>query len=91
MNLYVGTSGYAYKERKGSFSPADLPAKRMLHFYGEHFRTVEINNIRSQRFAQCPAEESSCAGHRHDRLCWARMFPAAAWGIPFLFSRSPAQ
>ena len=44
MNLYVGTSGYAYKEWKGSFYPPDLPAKRMLHYYGEHFRTVEINN-----------------------------------------------
>lgn len=44
MNLYVGTSGYAYKEWKGSFYPGDLPAKRMLHYYGEHFRTVEINN-----------------------------------------------
>ena len=44
MKLYVGTSGYAYKEWKGSFYPRDLPAKRMLHYYGEHFRTVEINN-----------------------------------------------
>jgi hypothetical protein len=44
MKLYAGTSGYAYKEWKGSFYPQDLPAKRMLHYYGEHFRTVEINN-----------------------------------------------
>jgi uncharacterized protein YecE (DUF72 family) len=44
MNLYVGTSGYAYKEWKGSFYPPDLPDKRMLHYYGEHFRAVEINN-----------------------------------------------
>jgi uncharacterized protein YecE (DUF72 family) len=44
MNFYVGTSGYAYKEWKGSFYPEDLPAKRMLHYYGEHFRSVEINN-----------------------------------------------
>ncbi|MDP1924174.1 MAG: DUF72 domain-containing protein [Thiobacillus sp.] len=44
MNLYVGTSGYAYKEWKGRFYPPDLPAKRMLHYYGEHFRSVEINN-----------------------------------------------
>lgn len=43
MNLYVGSSGYAYKEWKGSFYPKDLPAKRMLHYYGERFRTVEIN------------------------------------------------
>jgi uncharacterized protein YecE (DUF72 family) len=44
MQLYVGTSGFAYKEWKGSFYPADLPQKRMLHYYGEHFHTVEINN-----------------------------------------------
>lgn len=44
MSLYVGTSGFAYKAWKGSFYPADLPDKGMLHYYGEHFRTVEINN-----------------------------------------------
>jgi uncharacterized protein YecE (DUF72 family) len=44
MELYVGTSGYSYKEWKGSFYPQSLQAKHMLHFYGEHFRTVEINN-----------------------------------------------
>lgn len=44
MNLYVGTSGYSYKEWKGTFYPEDLPMKSMLHYYGERFRTVEINN-----------------------------------------------
>jgi uncharacterized protein YecE (DUF72 family) len=44
MNLYVGTSGYSYKEWKGAFYPRDLPAKRMLSFYGKRFRAVEINN-----------------------------------------------
>jgi len=44
MNLYVGTSGYSYKEWKGTFYPADMSAKGMLHYYGERFRTVEINN-----------------------------------------------
>src|SRR3954469_20077875 len=44
MNLYVGTSGYAYKEWKGTFYPEDLPDKQMLKFYGERFRSVEINN-----------------------------------------------
>jgi uncharacterized protein YecE (DUF72 family) len=44
MNLYVGTSGYSYKEWKGTFYPDDLPDKQMLHFYAEQFRTVEINN-----------------------------------------------
>jgi uncharacterized protein YecE (DUF72 family) len=44
MNLYVGTSGYSYKEWKGSFYPEDLPEKQMLHYYGGHYKTVEINN-----------------------------------------------
>jgi uncharacterized protein YecE (DUF72 family) len=44
MNLYVGTSGFSYKEWKGTFYPADLPDKQMLHYYGGRFRTVEINN-----------------------------------------------
>jgi uncharacterized protein YecE (DUF72 family) len=44
MNLYVGTSGFSYKEWKGPFYPEDLPDKQMLHFYGDRFRTVEINN-----------------------------------------------
>jgi uncharacterized protein YecE (DUF72 family) len=44
MNIYVGTGGYSFPEWKGLFYPADLPAKKMLHFYGTQFSTVEINN-----------------------------------------------
>src|SRR5712692_9008430 len=44
MNLYVGTSGFSYKEWKGTFYPEDMPDKQMLRFYGERFRSVEINN-----------------------------------------------
>jgi uncharacterized protein YecE (DUF72 family) len=44
MTLYVGTSGYAYPKWKSPFYPADLPAKRMLRYYAEHFRAVEINS-----------------------------------------------
>jgi len=54
MNLYVGTSGYSYKEWKGTFYPEDLPDKQMLHFYGERFRSVEINNT----FYRMPNEKS---------------------------------
>ena len=44
MNLYVGTSGYSYKEWKGNFYPEDLPAKEMLSFYAGRLPAVEINN-----------------------------------------------
>ena len=42
--ILVGTSGFAYKEWKGSFYPEKLPAKKYLSYYAEHFPTTEINN-----------------------------------------------
>lgn len=50
--LRVGTSGYAYKEWKGSFYPEKLPDAQFLRFYGEQFTTVEINHS----FYRMPAE-----------------------------------
>lgn len=44
MKLYVGTSGYSYKEWKGSFYPARIPANEMLAYYSTHLRAVELNN-----------------------------------------------
>ena len=64
MNLYLGTSGYSYKEWKGPFYPEDLPEKQMLRFYGERFRTVEINNT----FYRMPKESVLDA--------WANEVPA---------------
>ena len=43
MNLHVGTSGYSYKEWKGSFYPEKIPAKEMLSYYAGRLSTVEIN------------------------------------------------
>ncbi|HET6422114.1 MAG TPA: DUF72 domain-containing protein, partial [Planctomycetaceae bacterium] len=44
MQFYVGTSGYSYKEWKGSFYPEKLPQKEMLRYYSERLSTVEVNN-----------------------------------------------
>src|SRR6266542_1645726 len=44
MRVLAGTSGYSYKEWKGSFYPEDLPAGEMLRYYAERFAAVEINN-----------------------------------------------
>jgi uncharacterized protein YecE (DUF72 family) len=53
-DLYVGTSGYAYAEWKGSFYPPGLRAAERLHFYSQQFRTVEINYT----FYRFPAERT---------------------------------
>lgn len=44
VELHTGTSGYSYKEWKGSFYPEDLAASEMLAYYGERLGAVEINN-----------------------------------------------
>lgn len=54
MRVIVGTSGYSYKEWKGTFYPADLPAAKMLPFYAGHFGSVEINNT----FYRMPEEKT---------------------------------
>lgn len=41
--ILVGTSGYNYPEWRGSFYPEKLSTTRMLGYYAERFRTVEIN------------------------------------------------
>ena len=42
--LRTGTSGFSYKEWKGSFYPEKLPANRMLEYYSRRLSSVEINN-----------------------------------------------
>ena len=44
MRLLAGTSGYSFKEWKGSFYPEDIKADAMLGFYASKFPTIEINN-----------------------------------------------
>ena len=63
MGFFVGTSGYAFKEWKGTFYPAQHPDSQMLGFYSAKFPTVEINNT----FYRMPREKNL--------LDWAEQVP----------------
>jgi uncharacterized protein YecE (DUF72 family) len=54
VNIQVGTSGWSYKEWKGSFYPPKLPAEEMLPYYAARFSTVEVNNS----FYRIPSEKT---------------------------------
>jgi uncharacterized protein YecE (DUF72 family) len=41
--LYVGTSGWSYRDWRGRFYPAAMPQKRWLNYYADRFWTTEIN------------------------------------------------
>ena len=63
MRLLSGTSGYSFKEWKGTFYPEDIKADAMLGFYSSKFPTIEINNT----FYRLPKE--------HVLLEWASQVP----------------
>lgn len=42
-NVWIGTSGWTYDGWRGPFYPGDLPKKKWLSWYAEHFSTTEIN------------------------------------------------
>ncbi|HWL66607.1 MAG TPA: DUF72 domain-containing protein, partial [Actinomycetota bacterium] len=43
MSLYVGTSGWSYREWKPDFYPADIKQKEWLNFYSTRLSACEIN------------------------------------------------
>ena len=73
MKIYVGTSGYAYKEWKGRFYPEKISPKEMLRFYSGRLNTVEINNT----FYRMPKESvlTSWAEQVHGDFIFALKAP----------------
>lgn len=54
MGLYVGTSGWAYKEWRPAFYPAELAQKRFLEHYAARLPACEINAT----FYRIPSEDA---------------------------------
>ena len=65
MQVLAGTSGWSFKEWKGSFYPKELPHDGMLGYYAARFPAVEINNT----FYRMPKETVL--------LDWAAKVPAS--------------
>jgi len=63
VRLIAGTSGYAFKEWKGSFYPEEVKDDGMLAYYAGRFPSVEINNT----FYRLPKE--------HVLREWAQQVP----------------
>ncbi|MEO8391974.1 MAG: DUF72 domain-containing protein [Chloroflexota bacterium] len=42
-HLYIGTSGYTYKDWRDIFYPKGVAQKNWLTFYAQHYNAVEIN------------------------------------------------
>lgn len=88
MALFVGTSGWAYKEWRGTFYPADLPEKRFLEHYSATLKACEINatfyRLQSaetfSRWVQSTPEGFRFAVKAHRRLTHGRQVASdSAW------------
>lgn len=55
----IGTSGWHYRHWLGPFYPEDLPTGKMLAYYAERFRTVEVNYT----FYHLPEADAVAAWH----------------------------
>ena len=93
MKLVAGTSGYAFKEWKGSFYPEDLKDDGMLSFYATKFPTVEINNtfyrlprehVLADWVSQVPDHFSFAIKASQKITHFARIKPEAAEPLEFL-------
>lgn len=52
--IYIGTSGWNYKDWQGRFYPDKLKQEKWLEYYSRKFNSVEINNT----FYQLPAKNT---------------------------------
>jgi uncharacterized protein YecE (DUF72 family) len=52
--IWVGTSGWQYRDWKGAFYPEKLPQRRWLEHYAMRFPVVEVNNS----FYMLPKEQT---------------------------------
>jgi uncharacterized protein YecE (DUF72 family) len=97
MKLHAGTSGFAFKEWKGSFYPGDLKDDGMLGFYSSKFPTVEINNtfyrlpkegVLQSWAAQVP-EPFTFAIKASQRIThYARLKPESSSAVEFLLKNT---
>lgn len=40
---FIGCSGWFYWHWRGDFYPTDMPSNQWFNYYGDHFKTVELN------------------------------------------------
>jgi uncharacterized protein YecE (DUF72 family) len=82
MSLYVGTSGWAYKEWQPDFYPPDIKQGGFLSFYGRSLTACEINatfyRLQSEetctKWADQTPEEFRFATKAHRRLTHSKSF-----------------
>jgi uncharacterized protein YecE (DUF72 family) len=99
VRLLAGTSGFAFKEWKGSFYPADLKDEGWLGYYADRFPAVEINNtfyrlpkesVLLDWAARVPASFTFAIKASQRITHFARLKPESASAVEFLLKNTAA-
>src|SRR5687768_9634386 len=99
MRLKAGTSGWAFKEWKGTFYPRDLKSDGWLGFYASRFPTVEINNtfyrmprenVLASWAAQVPEHFSFALKASQGITHYSRLMPTCAPAVDTLLRTTAA-
>lgn len=97
MKLIAGTSGYAFKEWKGSFYPEEVRDAGMLAYYAGKFPSVEINNtfyrlpkehVLREWAAQVPDAFTFAIKASQRITHYARLKPECASAVEFLLTNT---
>ncbi|HKV50990.1 MAG TPA: DUF72 domain-containing protein [Gemmatimonadaceae bacterium] len=97
MKLIAGTSGYAFKEWKGSFYPEEVKDDGMLAYYAGKFPSVEINNtfyrlpkehVLRDWAAQVPDTFTFAIKASQRITHYARLKPECASAVEFLLTNT---
>ena len=92
MTLYIGTSGFAYREWKPDFYPAELAQTRYLEHYCKMLSACELNatfyrlhtDAAVGRWAALAPESFRFAAKAHRAITHSRVFPPDHEGRSFL-------
>jgi uncharacterized protein YecE (DUF72 family) len=97
VKLIAGTSGYAFKEWKGSFYPEEVRDAGMLAYYAGKFPSVEINNtfyrlpkehVLREWAAQVPDAFTFAIKASQRITHYARLKPECASAVEFLLTNT---
>ena len=97
MSLYVGTSGWAYREWKPGFYPPNVPQRRFLEHYAATLSACEINatfyqlqtETTMQRWAAATPSGFRFTVKAHRRLTHAKVIGNAEFLGTFLNTLTP--
>lgn len=95
--IWLGTSGFSYKEWRPRFYPADLPDRDFLRYYATRLRSVEINSSfyrmpspkTLQAWKKSTTSDFRFALKAHQEITHGARLRTPSWALELLLQLAP--